>query len=324
MLSLMTFEPILKSVIWGGEKIAGFKGVVTDQEKIGESWEISGVPGHESVIANGPLKGQTLGRVLADNKEALVGKQTYEFYGDTFPLLIKLIDAAQDLSVQVHPDDALARVRHNSLGKTEMWYIIATDPGANINAGFSAALTPDEYAARVADNTIMDVIAHHESHPGDVFFLPAGRVHSIGGGNLLIEVQETSDITYRIYDFDRRDAQGNPRQLHVEESKDAINYEVLPDYRTTPVALGDNTEDLVRCNHFDVRRIVVDGSHELDLSTFDAFLTITTIDGEVEVTDNLGTTVTLPRGNSLLVPATATGVTLRGRGTVVTSSTESL
>lgn len=318
-LSLLTFEPYLKSVIWGGEKIAPFKDIETTQTQIGESWEISAVPGHESVVAHGPFKGRNLAEILKEYKAELVGADTYAHYGDTFPVLVKIIDAAADLSVQVHPDDELAAKRHNSLGKTEMWYIVDADEGAVINAGFSEAMTPAEYAEKVADNTIMDAIAHHESHPGDVFFLPAGRVHSIGAGNMLVEVQETSDVTYRIYDFGRVDASGNPRQLHVEESKDAINFEVLPDYRTQPTRLDDSIDLLVRCRHFEVAKIEVKEYHKIFMQDADTFLTVTCVDGDFEVTDDLGTTVNLHRGHSLLVPATNKFVEFKGTGTLVNS-----
>lgn len=316
---MLTFQPILKSVIWGGEKIAPFKGIVTEQTKIGESWEISGVPGHESVVAEGPLKGETLGQVLHTYKQELVGNHVFEKFGYTFPLLIKIIDAADDLSVQVHPDDALARERHDSLGKTEMWYLIDTDKDARINAGLSQEITPAEYEQRVRDNTIMDVIAAHEAHPGDTFFLPAGRVHSIGAGNMLIEVQETSDITYRIYDFDRRDAAGNARQLHVEEAKDAIDYTVHSDYRAHPIRRSDNVEVLVSCDHFEVVRIDVNKFYHMGIASIDSFITATCIEGDVRITDNAGNTVELQRGHSVLIPATCTELAIEGTGVLVNS-----
>lgn len=319
-LPVLTFEPYLKSVIWGGEKIASYKGIETDQTQIGESWEISAVPGHESVVAEGQFKGRNLAELLAEYGSDLVGKGAMERFGGVFPLLIKIIDAAGDLSVQVHPDDELAKSRHNSLGKTEMWYIIDTDPGATINAGFSCEVTPDDYERRVADNSLMDVIAHYESHPGDIFFLPAGRVHSIGAGNMLIEVQETSDVTYRIYDFGRRDAEGNLRQLHVAEAKDAIDYTVLPDYRTKAETIDGSTELLVKCSHFEVERCQVDGRRRFDLSGLDSFVTVTAIEGDVTLTDAEGTVIELRRGNSALIPATAAWVEFSGKGTLVTAS----
>lgn len=322
-ISPMSFEPILKSVIWGGSKIAPFKGIVTDQTCIGESWEVSGVPGHESVVAEGPDKGKTLGELVRLYKGQLVGEKVYRRFGDTFPLLIKIIDAAGDLSLQVHPDDELAAERHNSLGKTEMWYIIDTDPGAVICAGLTQNITPEEYAERVADNTLMDVVAHHESHPGDTFFLPAGRVHSIGAGNMLVEVQETSDVTYRIYDFGRTDAEGRPRELHVEQAKDAIDYNVYPDYRTKPQEFTGSISMLVECSHFSVARIHIEEFKKLYFSDLDSFLTTTCIEGEFKVTDDRGNTLTLHRGQTILVPAVATTFTYEGSGVVINAYIES-
>ncbi|MCM1348370.1 MAG: class I mannose-6-phosphate isomerase [Firmicutes bacterium] len=313
----LKFRPILKSVIWGGEKIAPFKGIVTEQEKIGESWEISGVPSNPSVVDNGPDAGMTLPQVLEKYKELLVGKHTYERYGNTFPLLIKIIDAAGDLSLQVHPDDELAAKRHNSLGKTEMWYIVDTDPDAVICAGLSKNITPDEYAAKIADNTLMDVVAHHKSHPGDVFFLPAGRIHSIGAGNLLVEVQETSDITYRIYDFGRVDAKtGKPRQLHVEESKDAVDFKVYPNYVSKAGPEIDGISSLVQCDHFKVFRVKIDGKHTFK-PTNDSFSSFTCIEGHLTVTDDRGNSVEMRQGESVLVPAMATTITVEGEGVII-------
>ncbi|WP_290391676.1 type I phosphomannose isomerase catalytic subunit, partial [Paramuribaculum intestinale] len=197
----------------------------TDQTQIGESWEISAVPGHVSVVDRGPLAGQSLTELIDTYGADLVGRHIYERYGSAFPLLIKLIDAKAYLSVQVHPDDDLAARRHNgSLGKTEMWYSILPAEGAYLYAGFSRRLDADSFRSAVADNSIIDSLRRHDTRPGDVFFLPAGRIHSIGRGNFVLEIQEASDITYRIYDYDRRDAQGNPRQLHIEESVGAIDF----------------------------------------------------------------------------------------------------
>lgn len=316
----LKFRPILKSVIWGGEKIAPLKGLVTDQEKIGESWEISGVKGNESVVDNGADAGLNLTQMIDKYGAAMVGEKNYKQFGNSFPLLIKIIDAAGDLSLQVHPDDDLARKRHNSLGKTEMWYIVDTEPDAVICAGLSRDITPDDYVAKVNDNTLMEVVAHHKSHPGDVFFLPAGRIHSIGAGNLLVEVQETSDITYRIYDFGRVDAKtGKPRELHVEQAKDAIDYTVFPSYVTKPAAPVDGVTELVDCKHFIVYKVTVDGT-KLIKNVTDSFTTLTCIDGELTVTDDRNNVVSMRKGESVLVPAMATEFTLQGNGTVITST----
>ena len=195
----LKFRPILKTVVWGGEKIAPFKGIETDQHNIGESWELSGVRNAESVVDGGELDGRTITSLIEEYREQLIGRKNFEKTGTEFPLLIKFIDARQDLSIQVHPDDELAAKRHNgSKGKTEMWYVISADENAHLMSGLSEKITPEEYAAKVADNTITDVLHDYDVNAGDVFFLPAGRIHSIGSGCFIAEIQQTSDITYRI------------------------------------------------------------------------------------------------------------------------------
>ncbi len=313
------FEPYLKSVLWGGEKIAKYKGIVTDQHNIGESWEISGVDGHESVVAEGDDKGLNLRQIIEKYKGDLVGNAVYAKYGDTFPLLVKIIDAKGDLSVQVHPDDTLAKARHNSYGKTEMWYIIDAEEGAPIYAGLSKQITPEEYEKLVAENAIMDVIARHDSHAGDLFFLPAGRIHAIGAGNLLAEIQQTSDITYRVYDFDRRDANGNPRELHTEQAKDAIDYTVYPEYKSEYDRNGKSATPLVKCQYFDVKREIIDGVSTIDAST-DSFMIIMCLDGEATITDNLGGVTHVKKGESILVPAVITSMKAEGNATFMTST----
>lgn len=312
------FEPYLKSVLWGGEQIAEYKGIATDQHNIGESWEISGVNGHESIVAEGDDKGLNLRELIEKYKGALVGNAVYEKFGDVFPLLIKIIDAKRDLSVQVHPDDALAKVRHNSYGKTEMWYIIKADEGAPIYAGLSKQITPAEYEECVKNDTIMDVIARHDSHAEDLFFLPAGRIHAIGGGNLLAEIQQTSDITYRVYDFGRLDANGQPRELHTEQAKDAIDYTVFPEYKSS----YDRTSakaDLVKCEYFDVKRVLVNGEETIDAST-DSFMVVMCLDGDAVITDNFGAKTAVKKGETILVPAVATKLTVAGNATLVTAT----
>lgn len=315
----LKFRPLLKSAIWGGEKIAPLKGIETDQTQIGESWEVSGVKGNESVVENGPDAGLNLTQMIEKYGAAIVGEQNYKKFGTTFPLLIKIIDAAGDLSLQVHPDDELAKKRHNSLGKTEMWYIVDTEPEAVICAGLKEKITPEQYVEKVADNTLMDVVAHHYSKPGDIFFLPAGRIHSIGAGNLLVEVQETSDITYRIYDFGRVDAKtGQPRELHVDLAKDAIDYTVKPNYVTKPGIDLDGTTELVSCSHFSVYLFTVDGEKTYH-PDYESFTTLTCTEGSVTVTDDRGNSVELNKGFSLLIPAMAKYYTLKGKGKIISA-----
>ncbi len=315
----LKFVPQLKSVLWGGENIIPLKGLESDRKSVGESWEISGVPGHESVVADGPDAGKTLPELIRMYKGALVGDDVYNKFGDMFPLLIKIIDAAKDLSVQVHPDDELAEKRHHSLGKTEMWYIMDTVPGAKIYAGLSKPITPADYERLVNDKEIMDVVACHESHPGDVFFLPAGRIHAIGAGNLLAEIQETSDITYRVYDFDRRDAQGNLRQLHTEEAKDAIDYKVYPDYKTHYDREAKGDVELVKCGHFDVRKVTVEGDFRVPAGK-DSFMVIICLDGKCDIATDGGAVTYIAKGETILVPASIKSIDAKGRSTLLTAT----
>ena len=211
------FTPILKTLVWGTE-----------------SWVLSGVPGNESVVAEGP--------------EA--GKKITDLYPGQFPLLIKFIDAKRDLSIQVHPDNDLAAKRHGCSGKTEMWYVIGAEPGAKLISGLKEPITPDDYVRLVEQDRITDVLAEHAVAPGDVFFLPSGRIHAIGGGCYLAEIQQTSDITYRIYDYNRPGLDGKPRQLHTQEAKDAIDYQVYPEYRTRYEPKQNEPIELVHCPYF--------------------------------------------------------------------------
>lgn len=299
------FEPILKSLIWGGEKIAPYKGIATDQHQIGESWELSGVQGSESTVAEGADKGMKLSELLARDGAKLIGKANYERFGNEFPLLIKFIDARQDLSIQVHPNDQLAWERHQSKGKTEMWYVVAADEGAHLKSGFAKQVTPEEYEASVADNTITDILADYKIRPGEVYFLPAGRVHAIGAGSFVAEIQQTSNITYRIYDYGRRGADGKPRELHTEQAKAAIDYTVLPDYRTPYERRMNQTVELVSCPYFTTDLLELNQPRRLDLSVWDSFLVVICTEGEGTLTDDGGCTMSIHRGQTVLVPATA-------------------
>lgn len=311
------FVPYLKSVIWGGEKIAKYKDIRQDDPNIGESWEISAVAGHESVVAEGPYKGKHIIELIENFGPDLLGKDVYDRYDGKFPLLVKLIDANDNLSVQVHPDDDLAMERHGSLGKSEMWYIIEAEDGAKIYSGLNREMTPEEYVRMVEDNTIEDALAVHDSHPGDVFFLPAGRVHSIGSGNLLAEIQESSDITYRIYDYGRRDAKGNTRELHTEQAKDAIDYTFHQDYRSEAPDPQESYAVIAECSHFKVRRLLLDG--EMSLENSDAsFTAIMCLEGKALV-EYEGGSMPMKKGETLLLPAVLTSVKLKGKGTLLTA-----
>ena len=305
MLYPFKFVPILKTLVWGGAAIAPYKGIETDQKNIGESWELSGVKGNESVVVNGPLAGKSIAELVQEYKGELVGKHVYENTGDEFPLLIKFIDAHSDLSIQVHPNDELAALRHNgSKGKTEMWYVVAAQEGAHLLAGLSKSITPEEYAARVADGSITEVLARHEVHPGDVFFLPAGRIHAICGGCFIAEIQQTSDITYRLYDYGRLGLDGKPRQLHTELAKDAIDYKVYDNYRTPYTPLKNEEVELVSCRYFTTSVYDLTLPYARDLSEIDSFVVVMCLEGEGSLQVD-GGTVAVRQGETVLIPASA-------------------
>ena len=313
----LKFEDIFKTVVWGGEKIAPFKGVQTDQHNIGESWELSGVKGNESVVANGPLAGHTITELACEYKEVLLGKKVYEATGTEFPLLIKFIDARDDLSVQVHPDDTLAGKRHNgSKGKTEMWYVVQADEGAHLMAGLSRQTTPQEYESKVNDNTVTEILKDYKVREGDTFFIPAGRVHSIGKGCFIVEIQQTSDITYRIYDFGRLGLDGKPRELHTELAKDAIDYTVLDDYRTHYPQVTDSENTLVSCKYFTTSLFDLSQSVTKDIASLDSFLIAICIDGQGTISDGHGNSIQIRKGETILLPADSLSATFTPVGSM--------
>ena len=313
----LKFKPILKSTIWGGEKIIPFKHLDIHQDQVGESWEISDVPGDESVVANGADAGKNLTQMMDEYKAALVGENNYKRFGGKFPLLIKFIDAQQDLSIQVHPNDELAMKRHNSMGKTEMWYVIGNDGGkAHLRSGLCKQITPEEYAQMIADNTICDALADYAVLPGDVFFLPAGRIHSIGAGCFIAEIQQTSNITYRIYDFNRKDKNGNARELHTELSKDAIDYTVSEDYRTHYTPKQNEPVELVTCPYFTTTVYDLTEQMEMDYNELDSFVIYICMEGVCTVTDNEGNELSLQAGESVLFPATTQKLYVKPEGHV--------
>ena len=310
MLYPFTFEPILKKIIWGGSDICPFKGISPVQEGIGESWELSHVEGNYSVVANGELKGQSLDDLIRTYGKQLLGEHVMEQFGTTFPLLIKFIDARDNLSIQVHPDDELAKKRHNSFGKTEMWYVVKATPDAALYSGFSQQIDAEEYVKRVENNTIMDVLQRYNVHEGDVFFLPAGRVHAIGSGCFIAEIQQTSNITYRIYDYNRKDANGKGRELHTELAKDAIDYTLYPDYRTHYTAHTNATVQLANCKYFTTNLIDLDTIMVRDFSQLDSFVVYICMEGRATLRDNKGNEILVHQGQTVLIPADTDVVTI--------------
>ena len=303
-MEILQFKPILKPLVWGGEKIAPFKGLKTSLTHIGESWELSAYPGDVSVAEGGSFDGRDLDSMVKEFKGRLVGEKVYADNGDEFPLLIKFIDAAGDLSIQVHPDDALAARLHGPSfrGKTEMWYVVDAEPGACLYSGLSREITPEQYETMVEDGSITDALARHEVHPGDVFFLPAGRIHAICSGCFIAEIQQTSDLTYRLYDYKRIGLDGKPRQLHTEQAKLAIDYKVYPDYRTPYLPVKNKRVELVSCKYFTTSVFDLDAPVEEDLSGIDSFAVVMCIGGSGTVESD-GSSVKVSRGATLLVPA---------------------
>ena len=312
----LTFAPLLKEVIWGGSDIRPFKGLEPDDKKIGESWEISHVDDNFSIVAEGALAGKNLDELIDLYGERLVGKSVQERFGHRFPLLIKFIDARDYLSIQVHPDDELGMKRHNSFGKTEMWYVINAAPKAKLYSGFAVQSSPEDYVRRIEEGTIVDALAEYEVHPGDVFFLPAGRVHAIGAGCFIAEIQQTSNITYRIYDYDPTDAAGNKRELHTDLAKDAIDYRLEKDYRTAYTPVADQPVHLVECQYFETNLLDLTQPISRDWSQLDSFVIYICMEGKVTLRDAQGNEVSLHQGQSVLVPAENPSLTLTPEGSV--------
>lgn len=310
----LKFKALLKQTIWGGDKIIPFKHLDDHLENVGESWEISGVPGNETVVADGEYAGKKLNELVIEQKDKLVGKANYERFGDEFPLLIKFIDARQDLSIQVHPTDEIAKRQGKERGKTEMWYIMDSDKDAKLYSGLKMQITPEQYKAMVEDDTITGALAQYDVKEDDCFFLPAGRIHAIGTGCFLAEIQQTSDVTYRIYDFKRKDKDGNYRQLHTKEAAECINYTVEDDYRTHYEHKKNEGVTLVECPYFTTAVYDLDEPMTLDYSELDSFVILIGLKGEGTITDNEGNTVTISAGESILVPATTD--TLKVEGTI--------
>ena len=311
----LKFEPILKQTLLGGDKIIPFKHLNETLPNVGESWEVSAVEGSESVVANGADKGYTLPEMVRKYKEELVGEANYARFGNKFPLLIKFIDAKLDLSIQVHPGDELAKKRHNSFGKNEMWYVIAADKGAKLISGFAEEITPKEYKDRVHNGTFAEVLQTCAIEPGDVFYVPAGRVHGIGAGAFVAEIQQTSDITYRIFDYNRKDKDGKSRELHTSQAMDAINFsDVQDDFRTEYERVQNEPVEMVASPYFTTS--VYDMTEEItcDYSELDSFVIFICVEGSCRLTDDNQNEITLRAGETVLLPAAVQEVTIVPEG----------
>jgi len=306
----LKFKTILKDKIWGGDKL---KTVLNKDfaplPNAGESWEISGVEGDISVVSNGFLADNNLEELIEIYMGDLVGDKVYENFGVEFPLLIKFIDANDVLSIQVHPNDEMSKERHNAYGKTEMWYVIEADKGSELIVGFNQEITKEQYLEKLKEGKLEDILNSTPVKEGSCFFIPAGRVHAIGKGILLAEIQQTSDVTYRIYDFNRTDDTGNPRELHTELAVDAIDYSFEKKYETTYKTEVNNTKELVRCQYFTTNILEFDKTIEKDYYNLDSFVIYMCLEGDLDLAYD-EETISVAKGESILIPATIKNIKL--------------
>lgn len=311
LLYPLKFTPILKEKIWGGTKLSEQLNKDSDSPNVGESWEISDVEGDTSIVANGRLKGESLKSLLSVYQRFLVGEKNYSVFGDKFPLLIKFIDAKEDLSIQLHPNDELAAKRHNSFGKTEMWHVMQADEGANLIVGFKDKISKSQYLDHLENKTLTQILNFETVTQGDTFFIEVGRVHAIGAGVLLAEIQQTSDITYRVYDWDRVDAKGNERELHNDLAIDAINFNMDNNFKVNYNSEANRSNLMVDCPYFKTSFLPIDGTL-IKENTEDSFYIYICVEGEVEVITSSGIE-TLKKGETLLMPACFANFTIKGK-----------
>lgn len=298
---LLRFTPISKQKVWGGNKLNQLLHKNFQEDTIGESWEVSDVDGDESIICNGNLKGKTLREVLQVHKHDLVGNHVYKTFGDEFPLLIKFIDAKDVLSIQVHPDDDLAGVQE-SFGKTEMWYVVQADENSNIIIGFKNNTDTKEYLHHLEKKTLLNILNVDEVKEGDVYFVPPGRVHAIGAGVVIAEIQQTSDLTYRIYDWDRKDIDGNYRELHTEKALKAIDFSAQDFYKTPYSKESNKTNEVVSCPYFTTNMLPVYGQVQINNETKDSFVIYMCVKGKVTFAYK-NQLETVRMGETILIPA---------------------
>ncbi|RXJ50557.1 type I phosphomannose isomerase catalytic subunit [Gelidibacter gilvus] len=297
----LKFQPILKDKIWGGEKLKTLLHKDSQLPNVGESWEISDVEGDTSIVLNGSLENQSLKHLLSTYKGDLIGEKNYKQFGNKFPLLIKFIDAKEDLSIQLHPNDELAAKRHNSFGKTEMWYVMQADQDANLIVDFNQKMTPELYLEHLNNKSLTEILNFDKVKAGDTYFIEVGRVHAIGAGVLLAEIQQTSDITYRIYDWDRTDDFGNERELHTDLAIDAIGFDMEDNFRVTYNKTANHSNPMVTCQYFTTNYLKVDQALQKE-NTYDSFIIYICVEGEAEIkTDNYSEVI--KKGETILLPA---------------------
>ncbi len=305
----LKFDPILKERLWGGTKLKNVLNKLISSDITGESWELSGVDGNISVVANGELRGTSLQELIQQNGAELLGKSVVERFGSDFPILIKFIDANQDLSIQLHPDDKLAKERHNSFGKTEMWYVMDSDPGAKLIIGFNKNVEKDEYIKSVENGSLLDLMNYEEVNEGDTFFINTGKIHAIGAGVLLAEIQQTSDITYRVFDFNRKDKDGNLRELHTDLALDAIDYSMKDDFKVHFSSENNVINEMVDCPYFKTNFIDLTVKINQDVTERDSFTIYMCVGGEAEIKNDWGS-VLIKKGETVLIAAASKSIEL--------------
>jgi len=307
----LKFKPILHEKIWGGNRLKELLNKDIDNlPNCGESWEISSVEGKISEVNNGYLQGNNLQELIEVYMGDLVGEKIYKKYGIEFPLLIKFIDAQADLSIQVHPNDELSKKRHNAYGKTEMWYVVNAEVGSLINSGFNQPVTREKYLEYLENGKLTDLLCYEKAAPGDVFFIPAGRVHAIGKGILLAEIQQTSDVTYRIYDYDRKDGNGNKRELHTDLALDAIDFTYQDEYKTKYKTEKNRSSEIVSCDYFTTNILDFSEKLEKDYHHFDSFVVYMTLEGQFNI-EYEGGNEKVNKGETVLLPASLESVRLK-------------
>lgn len=300
----LLFEPNLHEVVWGGKKLTKWKQLPAHEQPVGESWEVSCVPQSVSVIANGEAKGMDLATYIAQQPAEVLGKGVAKAYDNQLPLLVKFIDAKRNLSIQVHPNDEMAARLFHKKGKSEMWYVISAEPGAYLYAGFKTPINAQEYRRLIAEGDITTVLAKHRVHPGDVFYIPAGRVHAIGEGIVLAEIQQSSDLTFRIYDYGRLGMDGKPRELHTDLAAEALDYNVYDNYRTTYSHEALKAKEVLATRYFNVRVVDTETPFHRNLLKYDSFIISLCIEGDCKIKIRVtGDEITLREGYSCLIPA---------------------
>ncbi|MCB0445180.1 MAG: type I phosphomannose isomerase catalytic subunit [Gelidibacter sp.] len=311
MLYPLKFQPILKDKIWGGQKLKTLLHKDSNLNNVGESWEISDVEGDTSIVSNGSLKGQSLKQLLITYKHDLIGLQNYRIFEDKFPLLIKFIDAKEDLSIQLHPNDELAKARHNSFGKTEMWYVMQADTDSNLIVGFNQKVTPKLYLKHLEDKTLPKILNVDKVKEGDTYFIEVGRIHAIGAGVMLAEIQQTSDVTYRVYDWDRVDADGNERELHNDLAIDAIDFDMKDNFRVQYSKSENQSNKMVSCPYFTTNYLKINQTLQKQ-NHHDSFIIYICVDGDAKISVE-NHSETIKKGETILLPAAIDAYQIRSK-----------